>query len=126
METNNSLPFLDLLITRNNDNNFNYSVYRKPTHTNRYLNANSHHHPTQLNSVIETLIVTSLRLTEKHNQNYELNNLKIILQQNGNKLHQINVKNLRHKNSEKNNVNDDRRVLISPYLKGVTDKISQT
>ncbi|KAK5645629.1 hypothetical protein RI129_004093 [Pyrocoelia pectoralis] len=128
LETNNSLPFLDLLITRNNDNNFNYSVYRKPTHTNRYLNANSHHHPTQLNSVMKTLIVRSLRLTEKQNQNYELNNLKIILQQNGYKLHQINNiirKNLRHKHSEKNNVNDDRRVLILHYLKGVTDKIAR-
>ena len=33
-----------------------HSVYRKPTHTNRYLNANSHHHPSQKQGLIKTLV----------------------------------------------------------------------
>lgn len=34
---NRSLPFLDTLITRKADGSLGHQVYRKPTHTNRYL-----------------------------------------------------------------------------------------
>ena len=40
------LPFLDVLILCNNNNNtLETKVYHKPTHTNQYLNFRSHHHP---------------------------------------------------------------------------------
>ena len=41
-EQNGQLSFLDTMVTRNNGS-LNVNVYRKPTHTDRYLDYNSHH-----------------------------------------------------------------------------------
>jgi hypothetical protein len=47
METQSEghLPFLNLDIYSRPDGSLGHKVYRKPTHTNLYLNAKSHHHP---------------------------------------------------------------------------------
>ncbi|XP_076226777.1 uncharacterized protein LOC143174896 [Nomia melanderi] len=37
-ETHKTLPFLDVLVTRKPDGTLGHQVYRKPTHTDRYLN----------------------------------------------------------------------------------------
>ena len=50
-----SLPFLDTLIQKQPDNSLSTSVYRKPTHTDLYLQWNSHHHLSAKYSVINTL-----------------------------------------------------------------------
>ncbi|XP_074029264.1 uncharacterized protein [Leptinotarsa decemlineata] len=71
VENNNSLPLLDVLITKSN-NSFSHTVYRKPTHTNRYLIAKSHHHPAQLNSVLNSLIHRFIRLADNHNRSRKL------------------------------------------------------
>ncbi len=43
-ENNNKLSFLDVEIERENGH-FITSIYRKKTHTDRYLNYKSNHHP---------------------------------------------------------------------------------
>ena len=53
-ERENQLPFLDVLVKRE-DNHLRTSVYRKPTHTNRYINFNSHHHSRVLRGTIQCL-----------------------------------------------------------------------
>ena len=50
-----SLPFLDTLVTIQQDNTFSTSVYRKPTHTDQYLHWDSNHHITAKQSVFNTL-----------------------------------------------------------------------
>ena len=42
-EKEGSFPFLDALLTRNKEGKGNTSVYRKTTHTDRYLQYSSHH-----------------------------------------------------------------------------------
>jgi len=46
IEENGKLLFLDVLISKKADT-LGHQVYRKPTHTDRYLHAESHHHPAQ-------------------------------------------------------------------------------
>ena len=48
-------PFLDILVTPRRDGSLSTSVYRKPTHTDLYLQWDSHHTLTSKYSVIGTL-----------------------------------------------------------------------
>jgi hypothetical protein len=56
MEKNGHLPFLDLNIYRRTDVSLGRKVYRKSTHTNLYLNPGSHHHPSNKQAVLATLV----------------------------------------------------------------------
>jgi hypothetical protein len=44
-EKDGHLPFLDIDTYRKTDCSLCHKIYRKPTHTNLYLQQNSHHHP---------------------------------------------------------------------------------
>ena len=43
MEKNSQIPFLDVLLYRQDDGSIQTSVYQKPTHTGRYLHYHSDH-----------------------------------------------------------------------------------
>ena len=60
-ESNGKLPFLDTLITRDNGK-LVVDIYRKPTHTDRYLDFNSHHDKKHKTSTAETLLHRALNL----------------------------------------------------------------
>ena len=55
VESDGSLPFLDVLLEREPDGSVVTSVYRKPTATDKYLSFNSHHPLTHKRSVVRTL-----------------------------------------------------------------------
>ena len=50
-----SMPYLDTLVTPKSDGSLQTKVYRKPTHTNQYLQWDSHHAMSNKNSVISSL-----------------------------------------------------------------------
>ena len=50
-----SLPFLDTLVTIQQDNTLSTSVYKKPTHTDQYLHWDSNHHITAKQCAFNTL-----------------------------------------------------------------------
>ena len=54
-QENGVIPFLDTLVKPEADNSFSIKVYCKPTHTNQYLQWNSHNHLSAKYSVIGTL-----------------------------------------------------------------------
>ena len=53
--TNNLLPFLECLVKINSDGSLSTRVYRKPTHTDQYLQFSSHHPLIHKLGVIRTL-----------------------------------------------------------------------
>ncbi|XP_033609345.1 uncharacterized protein LOC117282715 [Cryptotermes secundus] len=55
-ESEGHLPFLDIDIYKRPDGSLGHTVYRKPTHTNLYLNAKSHHHPSSKQAALSTLV----------------------------------------------------------------------
>ena len=55
MKTNHVLNFLDVLVKMEDDEQFVTSVFRKPSHSDRYLHFSSHHPLCNKISVIETL-----------------------------------------------------------------------
>ena len=50
-----SIPFLDTIVKPEADGSLSITVYRKPTHTDQYLQWDSHHHLSVKFSVIQTL-----------------------------------------------------------------------
>ena len=54
-EKDGSLSFLDDLLSRDPDGSIRTSVFRKPTHTDKYLQFSSHHPLNHKMSVIKTL-----------------------------------------------------------------------
>ena len=55
IEAQAQLPFLDVLILRNPDKFIDTTVFRKPTHTNKYLDFSSHHPIAHKTAVVRTL-----------------------------------------------------------------------
>ena len=52
IESNNSLPFLDVLVVKEKSGNLTSKLYQKPTHTNRFFNFNSQHSLSQKRGII--------------------------------------------------------------------------
>ena len=55
-ESDGQLPFLDVLVMREEDGTISTFVYRKPTHTDHYLAFESHHPMEPKRAVIRTLM----------------------------------------------------------------------
>ena len=61
-ESNGSLSFLDTLVTHHDDGSLSTSVYRKKTHTDRYLDFTSHHPLAHNVAVARTLMTRANRI----------------------------------------------------------------
>ena len=59
LESNAQLPFLDVLLRDDPDGSISTSVYRNPTHTDRYLDFSSHLHLAHKIAVVRTLHTTA-------------------------------------------------------------------
>ena len=75
-----SLPFLDTLVTIEQNNTFSTTVYRKPTHTDQYLHWDSNHHITAKQSVFNTLAHRAKVVSSsQYNLDQELQHIKTAL-----------------------------------------------
>ena len=82
-ESNNHLPFLDVLLIKKEDGTLGRRVYRKSTHTDLYLHSSSHHHPSQKVGILKTLALRALRICDNDNLNQELTHLRQVFKLNG-------------------------------------------
>jgi hypothetical protein len=62
LESSRQLPFLDTLITRKEDGTLYFGVYRKPTHSGRYLNFLSSNPQSHKKSVVSSLFHRALNI----------------------------------------------------------------
>jgi hypothetical protein len=128
LEENGSIPFLDILINRKSDGNLGHVVYRKKTHTENYLHANSHHHPNQKLGVLKTLATRAIRISDETHLEQEKYHLSNVFKNIGYKHKDItNTINKALEKTSKNpnsleNQNPNRNAYL-PYIQGVTDKI---
>ena len=75
LEENGKIPFLDVLISRKEDGTLGHQVYRKKTHTDSYLHADSYHHPSQKSGVLNTLVVRAFRISNPDHLKDEIEHL---------------------------------------------------
>ena len=81
-ESNSSLPFLDVLVERQNSD-FITVVYRKPTFTGQYLRWNSFNPTKRKTNLISTLAHRAFMICSKSKLEPELNKIRSILTSNG-------------------------------------------
>ena len=82
-EKDGQIAFLDTLVSRHN-NSISFNVFRKPTHTDRYLDFSSHHDLKHKISTATTLINRSLNLPTTEDSKYkELKHISKTLASNG-------------------------------------------
>jgi len=83
IEKDGHLPFLDIDIYRKMDGTLGHKVYRKPTHTNLYLQQSSHHHPANKHSALRALTHRATALCDQDSLPQELDHLASVFKMNG-------------------------------------------
>ena len=131
-----SMPFLDTLITINGDDSLNTKVYRKRTHTDLYLQWDSHHSIAAKYSVINTLHYRTkavcsnnqlLKEVEDHLQKvltgnkyplWALNRVKI-----KNKTTQAQQQRKQQNANAKVTTGNQKSYMVLPYVKGLSESM---
>ncbi|XP_022108452.1 uncharacterized protein LOC110988853 [Acanthaster planci] len=79
-EQHGRIAFLDVEVSRLPDGTLSRTVYRKPTHTDRYLNNWSFHHPSIKASVNRTLVRRAYNICDQDHLEPELHHISTALQ----------------------------------------------
>ena len=123
IEENNSIPFLDLQISKDLSGLLSFSIYKKPSHTDKYLDFESNHPLQQKFSVMQTLLHRADRLCSNENKLEEIRNVKAALRKNG---YPKSIVNKSFSNSNRINPQENNFKYISaPYIKGTSERINR-
>ncbi|CAH1277267.1 Hypp9532 [Branchiostoma lanceolatum] len=130
-EQNGTLPFLDTLLVRKEDGTVKLLVYRKTTHTDQYLNFQSHHPLHQKLGVIRTLLDRcNAVVTEEQDKQLETQHVKRALSRCGypqwtfKKVEQQRSR-PKQKGKSKKQEEKARAMVVIPYIKGVTEPLER-
>ena len=127
-ESDNKIPFLDVLVKRD-EGRVSTTVYRKPTHTNRYLNFRSNHHPRILTGVLKCLKNRADRVCDERHQTEELKHLRDTFRANGYPMRLIKYtlqKSPKDPNSATLEAPEGNPKLLSlPYIRGLSEEIQR-
>lgn len=133
-EENQCLPFLDLLITRRADDTLKFSIYRKPTHTDRYITSDSHHCGAHKQAAFHSMVfrLFNIPMDEADFKAEELY-IKDVAYKNGygpNFIERIikkhSAKKLRESHTTLTPISEDKRRVSLPFYPRVTNKISSS
>lgn len=134
-ENENKLPFLDLYIIRTPSGTFKFSIYRKPTNTETYLNFDSYNPKNHKVSVVKSLIDRAFNLCSEEYLEEEIDTIKKSMKNNGynagfvnriisQKRNSILLRNNSGQNN--NNRNSDIKYVAAPYIKGVSEIMNRS
>ena len=129
LEKDGSLPFLDANLTRKEDGTLNISVFRKQTHTDRYLQLNSHHPVSAKRAAVRSLFDRARNITLQEDLQKEEDHLTATFKQNGYPLPFIRSISSMQKPSTPPEDPDDEvpqekpPLVVIPYVSGVSERI---
>ncbi|XP_030751509.1 uncharacterized protein LOC115879021 [Sitophilus oryzae] len=124
-EVNNQLAFLDVLVKRNGDL-LDHTVYRKPTHTDRYLQKLTNDHPSQKQGIIGTLANRARRICANEHIQEELSHLNKAYLASG--YNDREIKAALAPRQRRPAVNEQENIInkaFLPYVSQVTDRIGK-
>jgi hypothetical protein len=138
MEENGRLPFLDTVTIRRNGV-VHVDVYRKATHTDKYLHYDSHHPVQHKQSVVNTLLDRADSIpSSKKGRRRERKHVFKVLRENGYPLKFLRACDSKRKSAyqkekkendnssvDNNNNANESGFVVLPYIKGVTEKLSR-
>ena len=130
-EKDGQIPFVDTLIVRKEDGTVKLLVYREKTHTDQYLNFQSHHPLHHKLGVVRTLIDRMEKVvTEEGDKKVEEDKIKQALKQCGypdwmvKKVKQERANKQNKPKAKKSKETPSMRTSVTiPYIQGVTEKI---
>ena len=120
MEQNRQIPFLDLLIIREDDGGLKFDIFRKQTNNGNYLKYNSKHPIDHKRAVGRSLVDRANRLCSDDTLTGELNQLPKTMIKNGYPKHFIDKIIANSRNNRNNNEVTDRpclKYISTPYIK---------
>ena len=119
LEQGSKISFLNVLITRENDGNMQTCVYRKPTHTDVYLNWNAHAPNIWKTSTVRSLVKHAFKICSNDiSLNTELNHLETVFINNNDYLKKI-IKNIIKSERDKTRTKDEPNI---PTMRPTTQK----
>ena len=127
-EKDNKIPFLDTEVILNDDATTDTKVYRKPTHTDQYLNWQSNHHLDHKRSVVRTLFerADTIPSTEEFKKE-EKAHVKEALAANGYQpwMFKIPQKREKTRNTTDRTANTRLTPIALPYVKGLSENLQR-
>ena len=132
VETNDSIPFLDVCVHLLDDGSLKTTVYRKPTHTDQYLNWESNHPLDHKRSVVRTLLNrVETHVSDPLDRPSEKHHIQQALSTNGYKDWSLKVPNQtnsieRQKDRLANQSEPQKSHPIGlPYIKGLSEELQR-
>lgn len=131
-EKEGQLPFLDVCVQRKG--NTITSVHRKATHTYRYINFSSHHHPRIRTGVVHCLKQRADKVCDKSTINQECKHLQDTFEANDYPRRVVQQALRKQRRAETEETEETRsegdqgetKFLILPYLKNTSEQIEWT
>ena len=129
-EADRSLPFLDVEVRRGEDGSLKTAVFRKATHTDKYLDFKSHHSVQHKESVIRSLVIRGDSFpSDEAERSAEVRHINRTLRQNN--YPRTFIQRTRRKIQRGNTRSDydreevRRPVVVLPYVQGVTERVTR-